>query len=81
MHQSKFNPLLDSLGPAQAQLFAANEPLYRITVALSSQTALAYGEAVALHPGMQVEADILIENRRLIEWMFDPLFTLTGKWR
>ena len=62
-------------------LFAANEPLYRITVALSSQTALAYGEAVALHPGMQVEADILIENRRLIEWMFDPLFTLTGKWR
>ena len=62
-------------------LFAANEPLYRITVALSSQTALAYGEAVALHPGMQVEADILIENRRLIDWMFDPLFTLTGKWR
>ena len=26
MHQSQFNPLLDSLGPAQAQLFAANEP-------------------------------------------------------
>ena len=26
MHQSQFNPLLDSFGPAQAQLFAANEP-------------------------------------------------------
>ena len=62
-------------------LYAANEPLYRITVALESQTALAYGNAIALQPGMQVEADIMIENRRLIEWVFDPLFTLTGKWR
>ena len=62
-------------------LYAANEPLYRITVDLASQSALAYGEAIALQSGMQVEADIMIENRRLIEWIFDPLFTLTGKWR
>ncbi len=41
----------------------------------------AYGEAVSLQPGMQLEADVLVETRRLIEWVFDPLFTLTGKWR
>jgi membrane fusion protein len=29
---------------------------------------------------MQLDADIVIERRKLIEWMFDPLFTMTGKW-
>ena len=41
----------------------------------------AYQKAVALQPGMQLEADVLIESRRLIEWVLDPLFTLTGRWR
>jgi membrane fusion protein len=62
-------------------LHAVNEPLYRITVALERQTATAYGQAIALQPGMQLEADVMIETRSLIEWVFDPLFTLTGKWR
>jgi membrane fusion protein len=62
-------------------LYGANEPVYRITVALARQTAIAYGEPAPLAPGMQLEADVLIETRRLIEWVFDPLFTLTGKWR
>jgi len=38
-----------------------------------------YGKPVALQPGMQLEADVLIENRKLIEWVLDPLYTLTGK--
>jgi membrane fusion protein len=29
---------------------------------------------------MQLEADVVIEKRRLIEWVLDPLFTLTGRW-
>lgn len=62
-------------------LFDANEPVYRITVALESQTATAYGKPVPLQPGMQLEADVLMEQRRLIEWVFDPLFSLTGKWQ
>jgi membrane fusion protein len=41
---------------------------------------MAYGQPAPLQPGMQVEADVMIESRRLIEWVFDPLFTLTGKW-
>ena len=49
-------------------------------MALARQTAVAYGEPVALQPGMQLEADVLIEQRRLIEWVLDPLFTLTGRW-
>lgn len=62
-------------------LYGANVPVYRITVILVSQTIRAYGEAVPLQPGMQLEADILMERRRLIEWVLDPLFTLTGRWR
>jgi membrane fusion protein len=59
-------------------LFGNTEPVYRITVALEKQTATAYGKPVALQPGMQVEADVLIETRSLIEWALDPLYTLTG---
>ncbi|MBK8907135.1 MAG: HlyD family efflux transporter periplasmic adaptor subunit [Rhodospirillales bacterium] len=55
------------------------EPVYRIAVRLERQTVAAYGEDVHLQPGMQVEADVLIERRRLIEWVLEPLFTLTGR--
>lgn len=56
------------------------EPLYRLTVDLSSQTIMAYGRAHALHPGMRVDADVLIDRRRLIEWALEPLFSITGRW-
>ncbi|ACL63143.1 HlyD family secretion protein [Methylobacterium nodulans] len=61
-------------------LFGSNEPIYRVTVELDRQTAVAYGQAVALQPGMQLEADVLIESRRLIEWVLEPLYTLSGSW-
>jgi membrane fusion protein len=59
-------------------LYGSTEPVYRITVALAKQTATAYGRPVALQPGMQLEADVLIETRSLIEWALDPLYTLNG---
>ena len=58
----------------------ADQPVYPVTVRLQSQTATAYGQPIALQPGMQLEADILIERRRLIEWVLEPLFTVTGGW-
>lgn len=57
------------------------EPLYRIVVALDRQDVTAYGRQVALAPGMQLDADVLLDRRRLYEWVLDPLFTLTGSWR
>ncbi len=62
-------------------LYAPNEPLYRVTVQLASQHAIAYGNEAPLQPGMQLEADVFIETRRLVEWVLDPLFSLTGSWR
>lgn len=56
-----------------------SEPVYPVTVNISSQTATAYGEKIPLQSGMRLEADVQIENRRLIEWVLDPLYTLTGR--
>jgi len=60
-------------------LASASEPLYRITVELTNQSVIAYGKSEALQVGMQVDADIMHERRRLYEWVLEPLFSLTGK--
>lgn len=61
-------------------LYGTNEPVYRIEVSLASQTVIAYGRRLPLQPGMQLEADVALEHRRLYEWVLDPLYTITGKW-
>lgn len=55
------------------------EPLYRITVEMEKQTVSAYGKAQALQAGMLLEADILLETRRLFEWVLEPLYSISGK--
>ncbi len=57
----------------------SREPLYRIKAALERQAVIAYGRAEPLQPGLQVEADILLDRRRLIEWIFEPLLSLAGR--
>jgi membrane fusion protein len=55
------------------------EPLYRVAVALDAQTVTAYGVQRPLLAGMSVEADVLLERRRLYEWVLEPLFSLAGR--
>jgi membrane fusion protein len=55
------------------------EPVYRVVVALRSQAVMAYGAPRQLKPGMEVEADVLLETRRLYEWAFEPLFALAER--
>ena len=55
------------------------EPLYRIKAELPAQAILAYGREEPLQAGMQVEADIHLDRRRLIEWIFEPLLGLAGR--
>jgi membrane fusion protein len=57
----------------------SREPLYRIKVALERQAVSAYGRRESLQAGMQVEADVLLDRRRLIEWVFEPLLSLAGR--
>ncbi|MBC8057325.1 MAG: HlyD family secretion protein, partial [Rhizobiales bacterium] len=62
-----------------AALSAGGEPLYRITVDLDRQSVAAYGQPQALSPGMQLEADVLLDRRRLIEWLFEPVLGIAGR--
>ncbi|GAA0744059.1 hypothetical protein GCM10009107_09200 [Ideonella azotifigens] len=59
--------------PLTVKQGAGSEPMYRITVALAMQSMSADGQARPLLPGMQLEADVLLERRRLAEWLFEPL--------
>lgn len=56
-----------------------NEPMYRVTVTLERQTVMAYGREQPLAAGMQLDADVLLERRRLVEWMFAPLLGIAGR--
>jgi membrane fusion protein len=49
------------------------EPRYRVLVSLDAQQVEAYGQREALKPGMGLDADILLDRRRLIEWVLDPM--------
>jgi membrane fusion protein len=57
---------------------AAGEPHYRVSVALGQQAITAYGQAEPLRPGMLLDADVLGEKRRLIEWVLEPIYSLHG---
>ena len=65
--------------PAGALLSATTEGLYRVRVKIDSQTILTYGQAQPLAPGTQLDADIELDQRRLVEWVFEPLLSLKGR--
>lgn len=53
----------------------AGEPVYRIGIKLESQSVAAFANQVPLQAGMELSADIVLENRRLIEWLLEPLMS------
>lgn len=63
-----------SLPAASAE--RVGEPMFRITVALDDE-----GPALPQAPvaGMRLQADVLLERRRLIEWLFEPLLGLSER--
>lgn len=56
---------------------AGGEPLFRITVALAPAADAQSG--LPLAAGMRLSADLLLERRRLIEWLFEPLLALEDR--
>jgi membrane fusion protein len=58
---------------------ASSEPFYRIRVLLDSGSVQAYGRQQMLRSGMQVEASLLLETRKLYEWIIEPLYSVKGK--
>ena len=64
----------DKIGP-----LAVREAAYRITVKLDKQTVAAMGQEIPLRSGMLVNADILLDKRSLLEWVFEPLLQLRSR--
>ncbi len=58
---------------------AIKEPVYRVDVKLDKQTVSALGQEYPLRSGMLVNADILLEKRSLLEWIFEPVIQLRGR--
>jgi membrane fusion protein len=60
---------------------AAREPVYRIVVALDQQSIATNGEAFPLRAGMVASADLLMEKRTLLAWLFQPVLQLRQRMR
>ena len=59
--------------------YSVDEPVYRVIVRLDKSTVSAYGSEVDLQTGMALSADIIMEERSFIEWLFEPLIAARGR--
>lgn len=55
------------------------KPFYRVDIRLPRQDMNVYGTSVPLMAGMAVTADLMLERRRLIEWIFEPFIGLSKR--
>ncbi len=67
------NELPPNLAQQLVSQAGSNEALYRINVQLADQSVKAYGEDIALKPGLTLEADVLQERRKVWEWVLEPV--------
>jgi len=58
---------------------STKEPVYRVNALLKKSSVNAYGKDFLLKPGMTLAADINLGDRTLIEWIFEPLYSLKGR--
>jgi membrane fusion protein len=64
----------DAYGPLRI-----SAPAYPATLALERQTISADARDVPLQSGMSFSADIVLERRRIVEWLFEPLLRMRGR--
>lgn len=55
------------------------EPVFIVTVRLNEQTVTAFDEELALQAGMSLSADLILEDRKIWEWVFQPLLGRIGR--
>ena len=55
------------------------QSLYRVEVRPDSREIVAYGEVQALKIGSTLTAELIVERRRLIDWVLDPIRAMRGR--
>ncbi|MBP1205693.1 membrane fusion protein [Duganella sp. 1411] len=69
-----------ALPPGELRILnMAPEEFYRVIVSLDEQHVMAYGKKTNLQDGMALDADVLLDTRKLYEWLLEPLYSITGK--
>jgi membrane fusion protein len=58
---------------------AIPELSYRVIVKLDNDSVFAYGRTYNLRLGMDIEADVILDERSLLQWVFEPIYSLRGK--
>lgn len=61
------------------EVLNTRELLFRVLVDLDTENVMAYGEKIPLRASMTFSADIMLENRRIYEWVLEPLYSIAGK--
>lgn len=82
LYRGKVTQVSDTVllpGELQQVPVPAAEPVYLVTAQLEQDQVMAFGRAFALKSGMTLSADIRLEERRLLHWLFEPLLSLRGR--
>jgi membrane fusion protein len=51
----------------------AREQMYKVTATLDRDTLEAYGKVWPLRAGMRLSADLVLDEKSLLGWLFDPI--------
>ncbi|MGJ7490553.1 HlyD family secretion protein [Variovorax sp. ZT4R33] len=80
-HQGQVVKVSRTAVPAQELPFpaSATDVYYVITVQPDEEYVVAYGKKEHLQVGMQVDADIWLDRRTLLEWILEPLYSVSGR--
>lgn len=70
--------LAQSIGMTE-KLSTTTEAVYLVDVKLVESAVTAYGRSIDLQVGMSFSADVILETRSLIQWLLDPLYSITGR--
>ncbi|WP_419735678.1 HlyD family secretion protein [Pseudomonas sp. COR18] len=60
---------------------SATEPMYLVKVELESSFVKNAGKVYRLKPGLLLDADIMLEHRKIYEWMLRPFFAISERSR
>lgn len=55
------------------------EPVYRVSTSIDAQSLTAFGEKVALQPGMTLTANIVLDRRSFWDWLMTPFNAIANR--
>lgn len=63
---------------SHAHAVPLQEPVFMVQANLNQDYIVAKGERIGLKEGMTVQADVMLSERTLLEWLLSPLYSLRG---